>query len=166
MAVLGGDSGSYLTTLEQSVAFYEDVVGGIIKGVVFGVLVGFIATFRGFTAQPTTAGVSAAVEGEAVLSARLAGLLPSVPDRSALVPSPIAGTVTGGVRPGDAIAVAVNDVVESIVTATGEEGAARFSALVPPGAFLPNADNEVRVFLLGGSAAEPTLAEIETRLAR
>lgn len=109
-------------------------------------------------------GVSAAVEGEAVLSARLAGLLPSVPERSALVPSPIAGTVTGGVRPGDAIAVAVNDVVEAIVTATGEEGAARFSALVPPGAFLRDADNEVRVFRLGGSAAEPTLAEIETRL--
>ena len=109
-------------------------------------------------------GVSAAVEGEAVLSARLAGLLPSLPERSALVPSPIAGTVTGGVRPGDAIAVAVNDVVEAIVTATGEAGAARFSALVPPGAFLRDADNEVRVFLLGGSAGEPTRAEIETRL--
>ena len=109
-------------------------------------------------------GVSAAVEGEAVLSARLAGLLPSLPQRSAFVPSPIAGTIAGEVRPGDSIAVAVNDVVEAIVTATGDEGAARFSALVPPGAFVRDADNVVRVFLLGGSAAEPTLAEIETRL--
>ncbi|HSJ95770.1 MAG TPA: MlaE family lipid ABC transporter permease subunit [Myxococcota bacterium] len=68
VALLGGDSGSYLTTLEQSVVFYEDVVGGIIKGVVFGVLVGFIATFRGFTAQPTTAGVSAAATSTVVIA--------------------------------------------------------------------------------------------------
>jgi len=68
VAVLGGDSGSYLSTLEDSVAFWEDVVGGIIKGVVFGVLVGFIATFRGFTARATTAGVSAAATSTVVIA--------------------------------------------------------------------------------------------------
>jgi len=68
VAVLGGDSGAYLTTLEQSVAFWEDVFGGILKGVVFGVLVGFIATYRGFTARPTTAGVSAAATSTVVIA--------------------------------------------------------------------------------------------------
>jgi len=68
VAVLGGDGGAYLTTLEEAVAFWEDVVGGIIKGVVFGLLVGFIATFRGFTARPTTAGVSAAATSTVVLA--------------------------------------------------------------------------------------------------
>ena len=68
VAVLGGDSGAYLTTLEQAVEFREDVVGGIIKGVVFGVLVGFIATYRGYTARPTTAGVSAAATSTVVIA--------------------------------------------------------------------------------------------------
>lgn len=68
VVVLGGDSGAYLTTLEQAVAFWEDVVGGVIKAVVFGVLVGFIATFRGFTARPTTAGVSAAATSTVVIA--------------------------------------------------------------------------------------------------
>lgn len=68
VVVLGGDSGSYLTTLEQSVAFWEDVFGGIIKGAVFGVLVGFIATYRGFTARATTAGVSAAATSTVVIA--------------------------------------------------------------------------------------------------
>jgi len=68
VAVLGGDSGSYLSTLEDSVAFWEDVVGGIIKGVVFGLLVGFISTFRGYTARATTAGVSAAATSTVVIA--------------------------------------------------------------------------------------------------
>jgi phospholipid/cholesterol/gamma-HCH transport system permease protein len=68
VVVLGGDSGSYLTTLEQAVELREDVVGGIIKGVVFGVLVGFIATYRGYAARPTTAGVSAAATSTVVIA--------------------------------------------------------------------------------------------------
>jgi phospholipid/cholesterol/gamma-HCH transport system permease protein len=68
VAVLGGDSGSYLSTLEQAVAFWEDVVGGIIKGTVFGLLVGFVATYRGYTARATTAGVSAAATSTVVIA--------------------------------------------------------------------------------------------------
>jgi phospholipid/cholesterol/gamma-HCH transport system permease protein len=68
VVVLGGDSGSYLSTLEQAVAFWEDVFGGVIKGVVFGVLVGFIATYRGFTAKATTAGVSEAATSTVVIA--------------------------------------------------------------------------------------------------
>lgn len=68
VAVLGGDSGAYLTTLEQAVAFWEDVVGGVLKGAVFGLLVGFIATYRGYTARATTAGVSAAATSTVVIA--------------------------------------------------------------------------------------------------
>ena len=65
---LGGDPGAYLATLEDSVEFSNDVVGGLIKGAVFGVLVGFVATYRGYTATPTTAGVSAAPTSTVVIA--------------------------------------------------------------------------------------------------
>lgn len=74
VVVLGGDGGAYRSTLESSVNFGDDVAGGLIKGVVFGVLVGLIATYRGFTATPTTAGVSAAATST-VVTASVATLI-------------------------------------------------------------------------------------------
>jgi phospholipid/cholesterol/gamma-HCH transport system permease protein len=68
VVVLGGDSGAYLSTLEQAVEFSEDVLGGVLKAGVFGMLVGFIATFRGYTAVATTAGVSAAATSTVVIA--------------------------------------------------------------------------------------------------
>ncbi len=56
----GVDPGSYLTGLESSITFRDDVVGSFIKALCFGVLVGLIATYRGFTSAPTSQGVSAA----------------------------------------------------------------------------------------------------------
>ena len=105
-------------------------------------------------------------EGEAVLSPRLTELLRSLAERSTLVPTPIVGTVSEAAGPGDTLAVAVNGVGEAFATARGDGGAVRFSALVPPAAFLRGENNEVRVFLVGGSAAEPSLGEIPTRAGR
>jgi phospholipid/cholesterol/gamma-HCH transport system permease protein len=68
VVVLGGDGGSYLSTLEDAVAFSEDVGGGLLKAGVFGALVGLIATYRGFTATPTSAGVSAAATSTVVIA--------------------------------------------------------------------------------------------------
>jgi phospholipid/cholesterol/gamma-HCH transport system permease protein len=68
VVVLGGDAGSYLSTLEDSVRFAEDVGGGLLKGGVFGVLVALIATYRGFTATPTSQGVSAAATSTVVIA--------------------------------------------------------------------------------------------------
>lgn len=68
VVVLGGDAGSYFYTLQDSVRFSEDVAGALIKGVVFGVLVALIATYRGFTAQPSSAGVSAAATSTVVIA--------------------------------------------------------------------------------------------------
>jgi phospholipid/cholesterol/gamma-HCH transport system permease protein len=68
VAVLGGDGGNYLSTLENAVEFSEDVAGGLVKGVVFGVLVGLVATYRGFHAAPTSEGVSAAATSTVVIA--------------------------------------------------------------------------------------------------
>lgn len=56
----GIDPGSYMTGLESAVTFEDDVLGSLLKSFIFGVLVALIATYRGFTSVPTSAGVSAA----------------------------------------------------------------------------------------------------------
>lgn len=66
VAVLGVDGGSYLSGLEGAITFRDDVMGSLVKAVVFGALVGLIATYRGNTATPTAAGVSQATTGTVV----------------------------------------------------------------------------------------------------
>jgi phospholipid/cholesterol/gamma-HCH transport system permease protein len=66
VAFLGVDGGSYLSGLEAAITFEDDVMGSIIKAVVFGVLVGLISTYRGYTSAPTSAGVSRATTGTVV----------------------------------------------------------------------------------------------------
>jgi phospholipid/cholesterol/gamma-HCH transport system permease protein len=66
--LLGVDGGQYLTSLESSMDFVDDVAGSFVKAVTFGLLVGFIATYRGYFSEPTAAGVSAATTGTVVVS--------------------------------------------------------------------------------------------------
>jgi phospholipid/cholesterol/gamma-HCH transport system permease protein len=66
--LLGVDGGTYLTSLEGSIDFSDDVAGSLVKALTFGALVGFIATYRGYTSEPTAAGVSAATTGTVVAS--------------------------------------------------------------------------------------------------
>jgi len=68
VAIVGGDAGIYLTSLESAVVFREDVLGSLVKALVFGVLVALIATWRGYTAEPNAAGVSAATTSTVVAS--------------------------------------------------------------------------------------------------
>jgi phospholipid/cholesterol/gamma-HCH transport system permease protein len=68
VGVMGVDGGSYLTSLESSVDFVDDVLGAGLKAVVFGVLVGLISTFRGYTCRPTSAGVSDATTSTVVVA--------------------------------------------------------------------------------------------------
>lgn len=65
--LLGVDGGAYLTSLETSVDFRDDVASSLIKAVVFGVLVGWVATYRGYTSAPNAAGVSAATTNTVVI---------------------------------------------------------------------------------------------------
>jgi len=66
--LLGLDGGVYMTSLEDSVDFADDVLGSMLKAVVFGAMVGIIATFRGYHARRSAAGVSAATTSTVVVS--------------------------------------------------------------------------------------------------
>jgi phospholipid/cholesterol/gamma-HCH transport system permease protein len=65
--LLGVDGGTYVTSMEDAITWEDDVAGTLLKSVIFGGLVGFIATYRGYTATPTSAGVSAATTGTVVV---------------------------------------------------------------------------------------------------
>jgi phospholipid/cholesterol/gamma-HCH transport system permease protein len=66
VAFLGIDGGAYLSGLESSIRFGDDVVGSLLKSSIFGLLVGLIATYRGYTAEPNAAGVSRATNATVV----------------------------------------------------------------------------------------------------
>ena len=60
VGLLGVDEGSYWSQMQASVDFYDDIMNGVIKSVVFGVVVTWIAVFEGYDAIPTSEGVSRA----------------------------------------------------------------------------------------------------------
>jgi phospholipid/cholesterol/gamma-HCH transport system permease protein len=64
--LLGVDGGTYLSGLESAVVFDDDVLASLLKAVVFGMLVALIATFRGFHAKRSSAGVSASTTSTVV----------------------------------------------------------------------------------------------------
>jgi phospholipid/cholesterol/gamma-HCH transport system permease protein len=66
--LMGVDAGAYMSSLESAVDFRDDVVVSFIKALVFGVLVGLIATYRGYSSAPTSAGVSAATTSTVVVA--------------------------------------------------------------------------------------------------
>jgi phospholipid/cholesterol/gamma-HCH transport system permease protein len=68
VALMGLDGGVFVTSVESAVVFGDDVLGSLLKSVVFGGLVGLIATWRGYTAAPTSAGVSAATTSTVVIA--------------------------------------------------------------------------------------------------
>ena len=66
--ILGVDSGTYFSSLEGAVEFRDDVVGSLLKALIFGIIVGLISTYRGYTSAPTSAGVSASTTGTVVVA--------------------------------------------------------------------------------------------------
>jgi len=68
VGLMGVDPGSYMGSLRSSVDFHDDVLGSFLKALVFGVLVGLIATYRGYTATPTSAGVGSATTATVVVA--------------------------------------------------------------------------------------------------
>ncbi len=65
--LLGVNEGAYIGKMITSVTF-TDVYGGILKSLCFGVLITWIASFMGFSAEPTTEGVSRATTNTVVLT--------------------------------------------------------------------------------------------------
>jgi phospholipid/cholesterol/gamma-HCH transport system permease protein len=57
---LGIYDGSFWANMQNSVDFYDDVLNGLIKAVVFGFVVTWIAVFQGYDCMPTSEGISQA----------------------------------------------------------------------------------------------------------
>ena len=91
-------------------------------------------------------------------------LLRRFPHGSALVPSPLAGTLSG-VRVGQPVALALNGRIAAVSVAYRNPGGGpvRFSALPGESAFRTGR-NAVRVFVLAGSPEHPTLDAVATSL--
>lgn len=68
VVVTGGDPALFVSTVQANVVFRDDVVGSLLKSLVFGLLLALISTWRGYTAEPTSAGVSAATTSTVVVS--------------------------------------------------------------------------------------------------
>jgi len=68
VGLMGVDAGSYMSSLESAVDFHDDVLGSLLKALIFGVLVGLVATYRGHTTAPTSAGVGAATTSTVVVA--------------------------------------------------------------------------------------------------
>jgi len=57
---LGVDDGSFWSSMQSSVDWYEDVLNGVIKSVIFAIVITWISVFRGFNSAPTSEGISIA----------------------------------------------------------------------------------------------------------
>lgn len=58
--LLGVDSGAFWSQIQDKVDFYDDVMNGVIKSMVFGFIVSWIAVFEGYDCIPTSEGVARA----------------------------------------------------------------------------------------------------------
>ena len=60
VGLIGVDEGLFWSRMQSGVDFYDDVLNGIIKSIVFGFIVTWIAVFEGYDCVPTSEGVSRA----------------------------------------------------------------------------------------------------------
>ncbi len=65
---LGVFEGSFWSNMQASVDFYEDVMNGMVKAVVFGLVCSWIAVFQGYDLVPTSEGISIATTKTVVYS--------------------------------------------------------------------------------------------------
>ena len=66
--LMGMDPGAFLSGLQDSVRFVDDIGACYLKAVLFGALAGLIATFQGYTATPNAEGVSRATTSTVVFT--------------------------------------------------------------------------------------------------
>ena len=67
--MLGVDTGAYWSQMQAKVDFYEDILNGVIKSVIFGIVTTWIAVYEGYNCIPTSEGVSSATTRTVVNSA-------------------------------------------------------------------------------------------------
>ncbi|HUL12657.1 MAG TPA: lipid asymmetry maintenance ABC transporter permease subunit MlaE [Methylococcaceae bacterium] len=69
VGLLGVDDGAFWSQMRARIDFYDDILNGVIKSLVFGVVVTWIAVFEGYDSIPTSEGVSRATTRSVVYSA-------------------------------------------------------------------------------------------------
>ncbi len=69
VGLLGIDEGAFWSQMQTTLDFWDDIVNGVIKSLVFGFVVTWIAVFQGYDAIPTAEGVSRATTRSVVYSA-------------------------------------------------------------------------------------------------
>jgi phospholipid/cholesterol/gamma-HCH transport system permease protein len=69
VGVLDIGNGAYWASMQTGIDVYDDILGGIIKSMVFGFVVTWIAVFEGYHAESNTAGVSRATTRTVVMAA-------------------------------------------------------------------------------------------------
>jgi len=67
--LLGVDDGAYWSQMQNQIDFYDDIINGVIKSIIFGFVTSWIALFEGYDAIPTSEGVSRATTRTVVNSA-------------------------------------------------------------------------------------------------
>lgn len=67
--LLGVDEGAFWSQMQVKTDWYDDIINGVIKSVVFGFVVTWIALFEGYDAAPTSEGVGRATTRTVVHSA-------------------------------------------------------------------------------------------------
>lgn len=65
---LGLDDGSFWSNMQSSVNFYDDVINGVIKSIVFGFICTWIAVYQGYASVPTSEGIGNATTRTVVYS--------------------------------------------------------------------------------------------------
>jgi len=68
VGLLGVDDGAYWSQMQANIDFYDDIINGVIKSIVFGFVCSWIALFEGYDAMPTSAGISQATTRTVVFS--------------------------------------------------------------------------------------------------
>ncbi len=66
--MVGIDEGAYWGNMQASVEFYNDVIKGVVKSLVFGVVVTWIAVYQGYDSVPTSEGIGKATTQTVVIS--------------------------------------------------------------------------------------------------
>lgn len=65
---LGVDEGTFWSGMQNNVQFVNDIVNGILKGVVFAILCTWIAVYQGYACEPTSEGIATATTRTVVYS--------------------------------------------------------------------------------------------------
>ncbi|BBL71191.1 ABC transporter permease [Methylogaea oryzae] len=69
VGLLGVDEGAFWSAMRAHIDFWDDILNGVIKSLVFGAVVTWIAVFEGYDAVPTSEGVGRATTRSVVYSA-------------------------------------------------------------------------------------------------